>query len=171
MGEAIRYALWLAPGEEAESLTNLINQLSSQFHGPRFSPHVTLFDRVEGNEAELLDRAKQVANELGAFELKCGELVTTPYYFRSFYIMLENAPELLRARQMASEKLDLRMTPGYEPHLSLIYGNLGGKDYGKLKDQVADSIPPSVSLTRLQLIRLNVSVSDWEVAGEHPLAK
>lgn len=169
MGESNRYALWLAPGEEAESLASLISQLSKKFHGPRFTPHVTLLGRAEGEESGLIKCAEKVAGKIAKFTLNSGELITTPYYFRSFFITLGNAPELLRTRQVASEIFDIRMASGYEPHMSLMYGNLGGRNYNNLIHKIKDSIPESISMVRLQLVRLTVSVSNWEIVGEYPL--
>ena len=165
-----RYALWLLPDEEtSQSLSSQIEALSSRFGGPVFSPHITLFGRVSGDEQHLSDQVSELAGQIAPFGTDTQGLTGSAYYFRCFYIRLAKSAELLRTGQMASERFQVSLRSDYRPHISLLYGNQIRQHYATLVTELQDSVPPQIAVSHIQLIKLNVSVSDWQVINTCPL--
>ncbi len=63
-----QYHLWLTPGGEAhDCLAQLIDQLSQQYRGPKFEPHITLLGELEGEESILSEQVIELAKRLTPF--------------------------------------------------------------------------------------------------------
>ena len=158
-----RYALWLLPDENTSNiLAEFIKTLGERFGGPRFTPHITVFGRISGEENVLSNKVLELSRKLQNFKVRPKELTGESYYFRSFYIALNQSAELIRIGQIASELLQTKLSPNYRPHLSLLYGNQIRKHRDSLKNELSASIPTEFIIDRLQLVRLQVSVADWQ---------
>ncbi|MEE8195962.1 MAG: 2'-5' RNA ligase family protein [Acidiferrobacterales bacterium] len=170
MSEIRRYSLWLLPDDTAaESFAAIIGDLSDQYHGPRFTPHVTLLGWVTGPEDDLAERTKRLAEQAHALPLRAQALASEAYYFRCFYLKLEETAELLQLHEQASELFRGGYASGYLPHLSLIYGHLPPAEKARLRRQVHDNLPTEFTADRIQLIRITVSVQDWRAVVSCPL--
>jgi 2'-5' RNA ligase len=170
MTEVTRYALWLLPGEEVSTaFADLIERLSQSYRGPRFAPHVTLLGWVTGTEEALAQTTAQLATQLDPFKLRPVGLDGEPYYFRCFYLKLDQSEALLRTHEKASTMFNAGHSSDYLPHLSLIYGQLSAPQKTRLQGELTDILSAEFIADRLQLVHITVSVADWRVVTTCPL--
>lgn len=164
MAELKRYALWLLPDQVAtDSFANLIDDLCNRYKGPRFAPHITLLGRATGTEKDLAKTTERLAQQLRVLTLRPQEIAREAYYFRCFYVKLEQSADLAQAHKYAADAFSVDFVSAYLPHLSLIYGHLPRKEKDELRSEIEQRIPPDFVADRLQLVHVTVSVADWHV--------
>ncbi len=167
---APRYSLWLLPDEEATAkFSELITGLSDRYHGPRFSPHVTMLGWLRGEEDALAQSAMDLAQELQALTLRPQRLAGEAYYFRCFYVELERSAALLAAHERASAAFKAGYASDYLPHLSLVYGRLDGAEKTRLRAELAARLSATFTADRLRLVHIEVAVADWRAVITQPL--
>ncbi|MFQ5995159.1 MAG: 2'-5' RNA ligase family protein [Acidiferrobacterales bacterium] len=163
MTEIRRYSVWLLPEEPAaDTFKRLIDNLSERYFGPKFAPHVTLLGWVTGSEARLIEKTKALAADLRTLHPRSVGLDGESYYFRCLYAKLEKSTELLEAHALASEAFGGGYAQDYLPHLSLLYGHLPRTEKTMLYDEMRDRVLREFTIDRLQLVRITVSVQDWQ---------
>jgi len=120
-----RYALWLVPEDAAASqLHSVIRQLADRYTTPVFSPHMTLLGWVKGEETELAGKLEALAARLTPIQARLTGFAGAPYYFRCFYSPVESSTELRQAVDEASHAFGASAGSDFQPHISLIYGQL-----------------------------------------------
>ncbi|MGW8248949.1 MAG: 2'-5' RNA ligase family protein [Acidiferrobacterales bacterium] len=170
MANLTRYALWLAPDEAASTqLQSVIDQLAASYSGPRFTPHMTLLGWVRGEEEELVEKTASLAARLAPIEAKATGFAGAPYYFRCFFAPLESSSSLRQAVGDAAHHFGASAGTDHMPHVSLLYGQIDREEKKKVPQQIGERVPRHFTFDRLQLIRMSVSVSGWEVVTEVPL--
>jgi len=170
MTNLTRYALWLAPEEAASTqLQSVIDQLAASYAGPRFAPHMTLLGWVRGEEEELIEKTASLATQLAPIEVKATGFAGAPYYFRCFFAPLESTGPLRQAVGDAAHHFGASAGMDHIPHVSLLYGQIDREEKKKVPQQIGEKVPRRFLLDRLQLIRMSVSVSGWEMVTEAPL--
>ncbi len=114
-------ALWLVPPvtRRAEYAT-VIDDLAEQFGTPRFVPHVTLLTGVVDCDER---RLRTLAGACRGLELRPRGLASYDEYYRALVVEIDLSEELRRARELAIKTFRGGAAP-YEPHLSLMYGDL-----------------------------------------------
>ena len=164
MSEVTRYALWLLPDAGvSDAFGDVIARLSARYHGPRFTPHVTLLGWVTGAEQQLAEATAQLAKQLRMLHLRSAGFDGEQYYFRCFYLKLEATQELMQAHEQASLAFSAGHSSDYLPHLSLVYGQSTVADKATLRQELVAILPAQFSVDRLQLVHITVSVADWRV--------
>lgn len=172
MTQTARYALWLKPDSAAEQqFQAVINQLASSYHGPHFTPHMTLLGRLFGEETDLIAKTGSLATRLNEFAARVTGFAGAPYYFRCFFAPLASSPELRHAVDEASSQFQSSAGSDFSPHISLLYGQLHRDEKKQIPGKIGDAVPRSIKFDRLQLIRMSLSVSAWEVVAENPLIR
>lgn len=170
MTNLTRYALWLVPDEAAGTqLQSVIDQLAALYSGPHFSPHMTLLGWVRGEEEELIEKTASLATQLVPIKVRATGFAGAPYYFRCFFAPLESTGELRQAVGDAAHHFGASAGMDHTPHVSLLYGQIDREEKKKVPQQIGDKVPRHFTLDRLQLIRMSVSVSGWELVSEAPL--
>jgi len=162
-----RYALWLVPEDAAASqLHSVIRQLADRYTTPVFSPHMTLLGWVKGEETELAGKLEALAARLTPIQARLTGFAGAPYYFRCFYSPVESSTELRQAVDEASHAFGASAGSDFQPHISLIYGQLDRDEKKTIPGQIGEKVPRKLLFNRLQLIRITVSVSGWETVAE-----
>lgn len=170
MAQSPRYALWLKPDAVADQqLQAVINQLAARYHAPVYFPHMTLLPRLFGEETDLSEKASQLASSLKPIAVRLTGFAGAPYYFRCFYAPLASSSELRQAVNDATELFQSGAGSDFLPHISLLYGQLHRDEKKQIPAVIGDAVPVSFRLDRLQLVRMALSVSAWEVINEFPL--
>ena len=170
MTNLTRYALWLAPDEAASiQLQSVIDQLAASYSGPRFAPHMTVLGWVRGEEEELAEKTASLAAGLAPIEVKATGFAGAPYYFRCFFAPLESSAPLRRAVGDAAHHFGTSAGMDHTPHVSLPYGQIDREEKKTVPQQIGQKVPRRFTLDRLQLVRMSVSVSAWEIVTESPL--
>jgi 2'-5' RNA ligase len=158
-------SLWLVPrGEAHEDLARLVRDASARSSGPAFEPHVTLVPGVEGDVDRVLHATARLAARTAPFEIRLAALGWRDEYFRCLFVEVQKDPELMALASAAREMLDLPAEPGYFPHLSLLYADLGAGS----KPELAREVPPRPAGFLVQAI--HVYRTQGPVAGWHRLA-
>lgn len=162
--------LFLEPaGELARELRSVIAELAGEYGGPAFPPHVTLLARIpDASEAELTEKARELADSLAPLALTLGELKSEDAYFRALYaVILEQEPlRALHAR--AASAFGMSPDSSYLAHLSLLYGNY--EEGKKTKTRAALLYPQGASFTAaaLQLYKTPGGPDTWVKIAEFP---
>ena len=162
------YTLWLVPVErQAAPLRELIASLARRCRTPRFAPHVTLLSCAAAYE-DILFTLREVAARTPPLVLRCTDLADGDQYYRCVYARIADEPPLSALRASC---LDL---PGhnvcdaaYEPHLSLVYGNLTRSRRRDCKRYIeARRLPGALlRIDRIGIIRLAERPEDWQTAA------
>lgn len=117
------YTLWLIPSKPgAAQLRKRIASLARYYRTPVFVPHVTLAS-CNMPVADILTHVRETAKRVAPFVLRCTALAHSGRYFRCVYARVTAAPPLPALHRDICLRLRTRNTP-YEPHISLVYGNL-----------------------------------------------
>ncbi|MDH5632087.1 MAG: hypothetical protein OEZ10_03750 [Gammaproteobacteria bacterium] len=171
MDQSSTYALWLLPDAGETTVLQLaMDRINEAVPGPQFQPHLTLIERIHGDEDELKQRVVSLAGQMSSFTAEPEKLVHSQSYFRAVYVRLKPSADMLRCRQLGAETFKLRLDKSYQPHISLLYSAM--PRYKKLSalDPVHLSLPSDYNLNRLALVRIALSVSDWEIICEASLS-
>jgi len=164
------YSLWLIPDTIAErQFAEAIDYLSERFPGPRFAPHVTLLSALSGAEEDLVAKSRQLSNELTSFRATATGLAMEPYYFRNFYLQLENSANFLLAYQQASKVLSRSTGGDFKPHISLHYGTSSREECMSMGKEIHSQLPGSAMVDKLYLVHITLAVPNWRIISRHDL--
>lgn len=120
-----RISLWLMPATASrQTLAGLIADGCRRFEGPRFAPHVTLVGSVRLENTSIEAAMGRLAARVASFDAEVSEPAESSDYYRCCYLRLAPNRELLRARESAVVEVNGFPGEGYEPHVSLVYGDL-----------------------------------------------
>lgn len=166
-----QYFLWLTSvGESHDRLAQLIDQLSQQYRGPRFEPHVTLLGGIEGEEFIIYERVSTLAKTLRPISIQLQQPAFEEEYFRCVYFTVKESPELLDAHEQAKLILSKTSVSPFHPHVSLLYGLFPIR----VKEDIIASFPPDLPkqlfASEMKLIRTeSMNPQDWHLVGTIPL--
>lgn len=105
-------------------LSELIQDLAGTHAGVPFEPHVTLLGGLEGPEAALLERARELAARLRPFDVELGAAATGHEPFHCVFLEVASGPRLREAHALARSAFGVGGEAAFAPHLSLLYGSL-----------------------------------------------
>jgi 2'-5' RNA ligase len=167
-----RYAIWLVPDEDSsERFSDILERLRAEYGGPPFAPHVTLLESIIGKAETVGERMESLARALQPMPVHAVRMVMEPYYFRSFYLKLETTDALSQARDQAAQEFSVKPETAFRPHISLLYGLVPRKTKVAIGPKIHQDLPVEFTLTRLQLVRLALAVSDWKTVVDLPLGE
>ena len=167
---AFGYNLWLLPeGDALHRLQGIIDHLAQAHGGPVFTPHITLFSGLRGDEALLIETNRSLCGSLAPFNLDLTVPEAGTTFFQCIYMRVAETPLLLRARQAAGEAFSLP-ADGYMPHLSLYYGDASPDRRATILAAVPPQAKCSFAVKSIQLIRADSRrPSDWHCVDQAPL--
>lgn len=117
------YTLWLTSSRPDDAqLRKRIASLAQYYRTPVFVPHVTLAS-CNMPVADILTHVRETAKRVAPFVLRCSALAHSERYFRCVYARVTTTPSLSALHRDICMRICTRNTP-YEPHISLVYGNL-----------------------------------------------
>ena len=141
MREVHGLAIWLVPPttRRAEYAT-FIDTFADHFATPRFVPHVTLLTNVE--RADDLD-LRALAAACHKIEMRPRGFAIYDEYYRALVLEMELTSELQHARSEAERIFRSTSPSPYEPHLSLMYGDLPrARKEEAMRSMEATAFPP-----------------------------
>ncbi|MCK4910344.1 MAG: 2'-5' RNA ligase family protein [Thermodesulfovibrionales bacterium] len=171
MSDDAGYALWIEPPAFlAVRLNALIDALSAQHGGPRFSAHITLLSGISGDEEALKQATGSLASALSPFEMRLSGVGREDYYFRCLYLLAELSGSLNEAREMAEEVFGAFRVSGrsekYMPHMSLLYGDIDDPAKDAIIQGIGGAVTANFTVEGLSLYRVHGDVSGWKRVGE-----
>lgn len=120
-------SLWLRPeGEVRGKIIELMGRLRERGGGPAFEPHVTLVGGIDADARDAESKLDRLAARIRPFTLKLGRLDWREERFRCLFALVEPSAELAAARRAALKVFGGAPADPYEPHLSLLYGEIDG---------------------------------------------
>ncbi len=168
----IRASVWISPtGEALDKIQHVMHRVHRRGGGPHLRPHVTLLSGIENTHTSAEVMLKHLAARIKPFRLELGRIEWREDYFRCLYATVSLSPELAAAQRDAHEVFEMNPPVPYEPHLSLLYGNIDADLKKELAAEAGGSVDASFIATALQLINASagVPVTAWKVLGERPL--
>lgn len=166
------YSLWLVPEGSVETeLAAVVEALSRELGGPAFPPHLTLLDEVKMPLAELGERVAAITAGTAVFEAAVAGVETGESYYRSLYLRFANAGPLRVLRPAVAELAPGTDVDGFMPHISIFYGESGGKANACARLQAAWSGRP-IRFERIVVIPSGryVPIAEWKELASHRLA-
>jgi hypothetical protein len=161
------YSLWLMPaGRSYTTLAGIIHKLSDEFGTPQFHPHITLIGGLELDEKEIVEKTARLTSMIKPFSVQLGEIKCLDNYFVAMFASV-HGEELLDAKKMAADIFGLQPK---DPHLSLLYGNVGPAD----KKAAARKIGPlnfGFKIDKLYLYSTKGPVNKWHEVRQFRLGK
>lgn len=160
-----KYALWLMPtGRARDRLATIIEDLSRQYGGPVFEPHVTLLGGMHGEAETLCSKSIDLAQALSSFQVRLTSPGYRGQYFRCVFLNAEPTAALLHAHAQAKKVYGHEEPATFEPHLSLLYGHYPEET----KDRIVRSLPQDLLLrfeaTTLHLVQATSdNPKDWRI--------
>lgn len=147
-----KYAFWLVPSGEAYNLLKeTIRRYSAMYSTQLFEPHITLISSLQGSLPGLRQMASQLAKIIGTLELRLMKPAHSASYFRCVFLDVARDPAIIRARAAASDLFPASPHTEYEPHLSLVYGNLPAVDRERIVAEIGDTLCGPVTVKQMSL--------------------
>ena len=170
--ESFRGSIWIRPsGLALETLQDAIRRIQRANVGPDPWPHVTLIGGIQMSRAEAERRLRRLAAGFLPFNVKLGRLDGHPDYFRSFFAHVEPSDELLALHRRAMEVFDLPVRDPYEPHVSLLYGEIDEATRRMLAAELGGALDVTFRASSIHLVDATRSkpVEQWRPLLECPL--
>ena len=163
-------SLWLVPeGEAAERFGGLVARLAAAHGTPRFHPHVTLIGGI-GAEDFVSESAEALAAATAPFDITLARPVGRDEFYRAVVVEALPSLPLLRLHHLARQAFDRLDDPTpFEPHLSLVYGDLEKAQ----RDGIIRSLPDVRATFRVSSIGVwstDGAPESWRELGRYPLS-
>jgi 2'-5' RNA ligase len=164
MAEETVYSLWIRPhGNLAHTLQDRINEFSEAYNGPLFTPHLTLLGGLKSNRSELISITDLLAHSLSTFPIKLTDVDTGSDYFHCIFIKAKKSKELIHAHETAAKMFEVESNAkSYEPHVSLLYGNLSVNEKERIVNKMGRAFDAEFTARHLLLVRTSGAPEQWE---------
>lgn len=170
--EATGFSLWLMPeGEAFTRFDDLITGLAGRHATPVFLPHLTLLGGLAAPELVVVALSARLAQSTSYLRLETTDVVHSDAYFRAVVVRVKPVPELIDLRARALAELGLEGGPAFEPHLSLLYGQLELGQREAIVGEVGRDFPDAFDVRRLDVYSTAGTVDRWSRAARLPLAE
>ena len=163
-------SLWLIPpGDLYAQLFGMVSALSDRFSTPRFQPHVTFLSSLPGSEDEIWSRSAQLAAILRPFDVYLTTLGYADDYFRALFITAAQTEPLMEAHSIAGRIFNQPSDEPYQPHLSLLYGQLADSVKEAIIAEIGRDFQRTFPVTRLYLVSTEGEPAEWHTLEEFPI--
>lgn len=148
-------------GETQDRLEVLISRLSRKLLTPVFLPHVTLIGEIEIPEEEMIAKTTKLAKDVLPLDLVLGACDKGQDYYHHLFLQIEPSQHLNNAYDSACRIFRRGKPEPYQPHLSLVYGDLGADVQAGLAEDIGDSQYGLFRASTLYLYKTYGAVSEW----------
>jgi 2'-5' RNA ligase len=157
----MKCTIWAIPSEPVYSkLTNVINELSVKYDGPKFEPHMTLLGDIESSLANVKKVTKTVSDTFGNLELSLGPVSFSTTYFQCVFIRVNSTAKLMEANLLAKKELRMK-NAFFMPHISLYYGNIASELREKISAEIK-LVPEPFTVAQMAVTEAIDNPSDWK---------
>jgi 2'-5' RNA ligase len=169
-GMAGHYLLWLLPSGAAERrIAGWIDRLSRDPGGPRFDPHLTLLGGLEGAEVRFAAATWRLAAALRPITLRFLGAESGDSRYRCLYLRVDGGGALASARREAIRLFGRAREAAFQPHVSLLYGDLPREARDRAAAAVGDWRGVACRAGRLRLVAAGGGPPTWRTICEHVL--
>ncbi|MDT7044221.1 2'-5' RNA ligase family protein [Candidatus Nitronereus thalassa] len=158
-----KYYLWLTPeGEAGHLLAQVIRQLSQQYQGPCFDPHITLLGELLGDESLFSERANLLGKKLCPISIELQGPAFEDEYFRCLYFKVRKNSEILDAREQGIDFFCQKLPLPFNPHVSVLYGLFPARVKEEIIAALPSDLPKKFIVEELKLVRAeSLNPQDW----------
>ena len=158
-------SIWLLPvKKESEVLARLIRKLSEKYNAQLFEPHMTIYAVELPDKAifQIKQEIARIAKVLKPLKLAVSRINYEESFFKSFFLDLEKSDASLNLYQKFQQLLVDFGDYSFNPHLSLLYKNIGVNEKKKVAEEIG--YPKQLTFDRLAINvhDKNLAVSDVE---------
>jgi len=89
-------------------------------------------------------------------------------FFKALFFKIQNTPKLNQLNHQAREQLHPFGQGPYQPHLSLLYGDITVKEKNQIIAELALPVQP-ILLDKLKLVKGHKNTTQWQVIKEWDL--
>lgn len=164
-----KYAIWLKPSRsEYESL---IIKYSNIYRTPLFEPHVTLLSSIKGMEGRVKKKVKKLAQCMKPFKVKINKASHSSSYYKCVVLELAKECEILRSREKAKGIFKILNEREYEPHVSIVYGELKEEKRKRIVAEIDSEIGRTTMVESICLIQASSDMPPvkWRKIEEYAL--
>jgi 2'-5' RNA ligase len=155
-------SLWLVPeGDAGARLAELVRELARRLGTTPFVPHVTLLAGLTVPTNDVLKRATQMVSSLEPLRVPLRRPESADQFFRCLYLPVGETFKLLATHAQARMTFGIEDDAPFEPHLSLVYGELQPATREALFRELAPVVPTSFELQILEVVRTEGPVAAW----------
>ena len=173
--EIVRAAVWIRPTGDALERIEKVARLAHKHGGggPHVQPHVTLLSGMETTLTSAGVKLKHLAARVKPFTVRLGAIEWRQDYFRCLYATVELSDELAAAQRDAYDAFEMKPAPPFEPHLSLLYGNVDEAVKKKLAAEMGGKLDVAFEFHVLHLVNASMGVpaTEWHTLAEHALPR
>jgi len=119
----MKYSIWSIPPDPINSkLRDIIENLSNDFNGPIFEPHMTILGNIELDLQQITEKVKSIATKYLRLELSLGPISFSTTYFQNILVRVNSTAKLMQLNLDLKQALNVK-NDVFMPHISLLYGN------------------------------------------------
>ena len=168
----VRASVWIPPaGEALDRIQKGMRLIHKRGGGPGFRAHVTLLSGIETTQADADLKLKHLASRVAPMLISLGRIEWRHDYFRCLYAVVAPSDALNTAKRAAHEVFEMNPPTPFEPHLSLLYGDIDDALKAELAAAAGGGLDLSFTASALQLVNASpsVPVTAWRTLSERPL--
>ena len=118
----MKHHIWVIPSEPLYSdVQKTIRQLSEEYNGPIFEPHMTVLADIDKDLTEMEPGFRELAKSVKNQEFSLGPISFSTTYFQSVFVRVNSTAQLMQLNLDAKEKFS-KANDLFMPHISLLYG-------------------------------------------------
>ncbi len=135
------YGIWIKiPRDVNILLKEIINEFKDKYDSPFIEPHITILPAVTAeNDDEIIEKVSNIVKTMSPFAIKFEGIKSGNSYWKSIFIEVKNAHDIKSVHRPFFQNFinNLFIKPnGFEPHLSLLYGDFNKK----IKREIVEKI-------------------------------
>ena len=111
-------------------------------------------------------------NRCKQFTIRLGKIEWRDDYFHCLYAAVELSAELATAQREAYDAFEMKPAPPFQPHLSLLYGNVNQAAKKIFAAEAGGALDVGFEVHAVHLVNasMGVPLTEWHTLAEHPLA-
>ena len=162
------YAIWFVfEKNDAEYLSNIINELSSKYDSQPFKPHITAYGLVD-IELDKLD--KIVANSIQdekQFVLEKSNVSYSDVFWKTLFVEFQPNEQINRINKKLTDSLESFSKYEFIPHASLIYKKMNPDEQEKLACSI--DIKKYFKVNGMAILQFHEDLEKWKIVRNYEL--
>jgi len=170
MEKTNRYALWLMPeGIVYARAYAIIKHLHKRFDSPKFEPHITLLSGIEMSEDNAIWHAEKLNDEINSIPIRLTKPAYGNDYYHCFFLNADLSQPLVSARQKALSLFETPDSTPFEPHMSLLYGDIDLPVKKSLVEEYGHLQRWEFIVDHIDLVRTGDDIEEWDKVGSYSI--
>ncbi|MCP4440818.1 MAG: haloacid dehalogenase [Aureispira sp.] len=161
------YSLWLIPDNHTfQKLNKLIVDLSTQHNTPKFEPHVTLLSGIIDNADIAIEKTQKLAEQFDSISAALTNIEYLELFYKCLFFRTDDSQGIFEMREAAEELFEHTQVNPFVPHVSFLYGALPIFEKKEIIAQLDDHFFVDFNMTKLQLVKTQLTPDHWKVLEE-----